>query len=95
MHQVHPVTRGKRHVLLSFLYAEAEARARRAAMKDPGLLDHTYPDAFDPVSLRAYEETFARQSRFAPKYPGDGGQPCLLTRVPPGTPAAGDDPSTG
>ena len=95
LHQVHPVTRGKRHVLLTFLYAEAEARARRAAMKDPGLLDHTYPDAFDPASLRAYEETFARQSRFAPKYPGDGGEPCLLTRVSPGTPAAGDDPSTG
>ena len=82
LHQVHPVTSGKRYVLLSFLYAEEGALSRRAAMKDPGLLDSTYPDAFDPGSLRAYDEAFARERRFAPKYASDGQEPSLLHRAP-------------
>lgn len=72
-HQVHPVRTGRRYVLLTFLYAEDGAQTRRAAMKNPGLLDSVYPDAIDPGLLRAYDETFAPESRFAPKYASDGG----------------------
>ncbi len=78
MHQVHPVKAGKRYVLLSFLYAEEGARSRRAAMKDPGLLDSTYPDAIDPGLLRDYDEVFARERRFAPKYSIDGKTPLFI-----------------
>lgn len=79
LHQVHPVTAGKRYVLLSFLYAEEEARSRRAAMKDPGLLDTVYPDAIDPGLLRTYDEAFARESRFAPKYGGEGKEAAFVS----------------
>lgn len=78
LHQVHPVTSGKRFVLLSFLYAEEGARSRRAAMKDPSLLDSVYPDAIDPGLLRGYDGAFARESRFAPKYASDGGKPAFV-----------------
>ncbi|MFT3755252.1 MAG: 2OG-Fe(II) oxygenase [Pseudoxanthomonas sp.] len=79
LHQVHPVTAGKRHVLLSFLYAEEGAQLRRSTMKDPGLLDTTYPDAIAPALLRAYDEAFARESRFRPKYGGEGQEPAFVS----------------
>lgn len=68
LHQVHPVERGQRFMLLSFLYDEPAARDRRAQMAEPGLLDGVYQDAIDPDLLYEYDRNYAPSSRFAPSF---------------------------
>lgn len=68
IHQVQPIQRGQRFMLLTFFYDEAGALDRRACMTDPSVLETKYPDAIDPRLLADYARYHSPESRFAPGY---------------------------
>jgi predicted 2-oxoglutarate/Fe(II)-dependent dioxygenase YbiX len=67
LHQVSPITKGKRFVLISFLYDLEGAELRRSTIENTDVLNGKYKDSIEQSLIEMYNK-FAPVSRFSPTY---------------------------